>query len=298
MCQNENPQERRACIMTLNKTAVQSEITAGRYRVSSRVKRAEQKRAGRSIFTRTVSMLVMIATLLTSLPYYTLPAFSEDNSAYITKDGEKISSLVIHEDEKATLTAECNDKLELVYKWQITDPQDKERWIDISGASSQTITASVSLVGSMRDDRGNAYIRCKMSCTDREYTTDPLEITVSETVEEPTSSIAAENSIRPMMFAQAPMLLAMSAEDGASPESTSTETAALISDFAESDTSSETGTDTKDYRTCSIVINYLFDNNAIAFEPYGATIAYGEPFEAFVLTRYLSKLTTYMKTLR
>ncbi|MBQ2863637.1 MAG: InlB B-repeat-containing protein, partial [Clostridia bacterium] len=54
----------------------------------------------------------------------------------------------------------------------------------------------------------------------------------------------------------------------------------MISDFAESDTSSETGTDTKDYRTCSIVINYLFDNNAIAFEPYGATIAYGEPFEA------------------
>lgn len=39
---------------------------------------------------------------------------------------------------------------------------------------------------------------------------------------------------------------------------------------------------TEDNPTCSIVINYLFDNNAIAFEPYGASIAKGENFTASV----------------
>ena len=36
----------------------------------------------------------------------------------------------------------------------------------------------------------------------------------------------------------------------------------------------------EDHQTCSIVINYLFDNNAITFEPYGASIAKGSDFKA------------------
>jgi len=61
-------------------------------------------------------------------------------------------------------------------------------------------------------------------------------------------------------------------------ETTTAETTTAETTTAET----TTATTTDSYRTHSIVINYLFDNNAIAFEPYGASIAHGTPFKEII----------------
>lgn len=217
------------------------------FRASKRAQRSYASKAKRALYLKVVSLLILISTLITSLPYSTLPAFSEnkDNPAYITRGGEKIDSLHITSDEKAILSAECNAEENVSYRWQIRDLTSEDRWIDINGAFMQKITVSYSLIGSMTNDKGEGYIRCLMKSENSQYLTDPLCVSISENViEDSYPTVLVQNN-------------------------------SSVSLYNDQNATNDPG----EYTTCSIVINYFFDNNAIAFEPYGATIAYGEPFK-------------------
>jgi hypothetical protein len=131
------------------------------------------------------------------------------------------------------------------YRWQIEDPAQNDRWIDISGAYTEYLWVTHALVGSMLGGDGSAKLRCKLTFAGVDEYTDELKVVVSESVD---SALVYGDGTSQISFDSANKFLAN-----------------------ESDGS-----------VCTIVINYLFDNNAIAFEPYGASVAKGSDFKTTV----------------
>ena len=245
---------------TNDATYTKDTTEAVRFRVSGRRDRIIRQRAKRTLIIKCVSMLLMIATLVTSIPFSTLPAYSEDNVAYITRGDEKISSLKLSDEEKITISAKCDEENELTYKWQIRELDSSDRWIDILGAVSADIDVSAALIGSMTDAYGKSGLRCVINSIHNEYITDPLDITLTKTVNEQLPPIVTNDSLYLMR----------------------SESISATSEANISESGTEAESDTTEYKTHSIIVNYLFDNNGIAYEPYGATIAHGEPFSTTI----------------
>ncbi|MBE6673299.1 MAG: hypothetical protein E7599_07265 [Ruminococcaceae bacterium] len=198
---------------------------------------------------RIYAFVLVIVTLLTSLPFSALPIFSETASksdpVVITLDGKEISELLLQEHDKRILHAQTDMSGENLYTWQIRDPMGEDRWIDIYGQVKSDIAITYALIGSMLTQNGEATIRCKLKNGSDEYFSKAVSIIVSYDVSDGTS----EQPIGSFMGMGSVDLMNDGEEDG---------------------------------KTHSIVINYLFDNNAMAFEPYGASVAKGSDFTASV----------------
>lgn len=170
---------------------------------------------------------------------------SDSVKAYITRDGNPVSEIVLNEDAKMPLYA-VSDFETPAYFWQIRDKDDANRWINISGANSNRLWLTYALISSMLGCDSTAAIRCRLLDGNIEYFTEPVNITLSYTVNEDQNlTQTGKNSSAPLMFA--------------------TKRAAMLSE-------------TDEHTTFTIVINYLFDDNSIAFEPYGASVAKGSDF--------------------
>lgn len=123
--------------------------------------------------------------------------------------------------------------------WQIADPNASERWINIANAQAETLWLSFALVGSMLDENGEARLRCCLTKDGAARYTAPVCVSVVEEVDVQQTTYYA------------PTTVAETAEDEE---------------------------EVPELRTYSVVINYLFDDNTIAFEPYGATVGAGWDF--------------------
>ncbi len=162
--------------------------------------------------------------------------------AYVMLDGEQVQTILLPEDAKLRLEAAYDGQVS-AYQWQIRDPENENRWFDISGGFSNYQWVTHALVGSMLNAENIAYLRCRM-LTQNEYVfTEPVQVTVSLRVDFP-----QPEPQKPVMMRSAGITRAAEQE----------------------------------HKTYSIVINYLFDNNAIAFEPYGASVAAGSDFKATI----------------
>ena len=96
-----------------------------------------------------ISLLLIIATVVSIIyvPIISAGTGSESlengtpsSSAYVAimKDGYEISELTLNENEKITLSAYTEGCEGMKYQWQILDPADKTRWINIGGANAKT----------------------------------------------------------------------------------------------------------------------------------------------------------------
>lgn len=202
-----------------------------------------------------ISLLLIIATVVSIIyvPIISMGTGSESeeneavSSAYVAimKDGYEIKELTLNENEKITLTAYTEGCEGMKYQWQILDPADKTRWISISGANSATLNVGYALIGSMLSSSGTASLRLTMKRGDVLYSSEPVVITPSYSVPGYSELMYAEGSLPSQM--------------------------------------ADAGTDkTEELGTYTIVINYLFDDNTIAFEPYGAEVAKGSSFKESV----------------
>ena len=194
---------------------------------------------------RLLAVLSVAAIMLSVLLPVSMPVLSDtDTQPYIALHGETVSALSLREDEKIPLEAVSSLSGEVGYCWQIQDAEDSDRWLNISGIYDKTIHVTYALIGSMLRQNGTASLRCRLSVGGEVCYTQPVELTVSFLVPEP-----VQPAVSPV--AQSVGLFRMRALQN-------------------------------EHETCSIVINYLFDNNAIAFEPYGASVAKGSDFTATV----------------
>ena len=196
---------------------------------------------------RLVSLLLVLATLLTAFPAFALPIFSAEedstvttaDSTAITLNGKPITELTVNETEKVTLSAGVGRASNATYQWQILDKENTSRYVDIDDAKSRELSVTYALVGSMLTEDGKAVVRCVITSGDTVTVTTPVTVTVSYQVVDELPDIITR-PVKPVNAAN------------------------------------------EEHTTYSIVINYLFDNNAIAFEPYGATVAKGSDFTATI----------------
>ena len=197
-------------------------------------------------FRRTMAMLCAVVMFLTSVCIPSVSAVATDNfNTYAACEGEKVSAITLLHDDKLQLNAKTDLAGQLGYSWQIRDPENKEHWINITGANSDTLWVTYALVGSMLQKDGSAAVRCRITKGALETFTNTVKVTVS---------FAPPENEKPEITTNL----------------SETPVAAYVAKRAPED-------DT--YITHSIVINYLFDNNALAFEPYGATVAHGSDFK-------------------
>ncbi len=205
----------------------------------------------KKIKNRITSFVLAIVMLVTSMPYAALPAFSTDASTpgvTINYGGEKIDALTISDDEKKTVTAVTENADGLDLCWQIMHPEKNNRWIDIYGQNGETLDVSYSLISSMLNQNSKAVLRCILTGGEEVYSSQRLEVTLSYKIEE-----------------TEPLLPTISSSSIPSSRDEQTD---------------DEDVDPDEYTTHTIVINYLFDNQGIAFEPYGASIARGSDFYA------------------
>lgn len=194
---------------------------------------------------RTIIFVLISAILFTSTLVAPISVLSSEvvPSPYIVLDGKAISELNIQDDEKVMISAEHGFVGKTSTVWQIMDKDEEGRWLDISEVYSKELPVTYSLIGSMLKPDGTALLRCKLENGGKEYYTAPVTVTVSFTVVDSFPVIYTAET-------EAPTKQAPRAEE--------------------------------EKTTHSIVINYLFDNNAIAFEPYGASIGKGSDFKTTV----------------
>ena len=197
-------------------------------------------------------MLLILALLITTTP---ISIFASDLSAdtqsgnedavsqdftsiAVLHDNAEKASVTLSKDGEETLTVFTADAQPTSYVWQILMPSG-DHWVDIQGQNKENLTVSYSLVGSMLNDEGCAYIRAAVRLNGELYTSAPVEIVMSYKIDEDEPETAA------------PLMLSRS-----------------VSPLAEDE----------EFETFSVVINYIFDNGGIAFEPYGASVARGSDF--------------------
>ena len=194
---------------------------------------------------KVLSWLLIISVVLGIMPHLTVPVLSEGSkNAYVLLNDSPVSETVLPDDAKLRFEA-CYDGDVTSWQWQIKDPENTERWVDIEDGFSKHLWVTYALVGSMTADDNTAYLRCRIQLGTGSVYTNVVKVTVSLKVDAPLyykqTSAAPQETAQPMRFN---MLRSADTE----------------------------------FTTYSIVINYLFDDNTIAFEPYGATVAAGSSF--------------------
>ena len=192
-----------------------------------------------------VAWLLVAAMLCGLFPRVAVPVLSADQqTAYVVMEEQTITETVL--DEGAKLRFEAPAYNASAYQWQIADPQTPDRWVDIAGEYMQRLWVTYALVGSMQSEDGIVQLRCRMQTPQEETYTHPVKVTVSRRVEDD------KTQLRPIY------------------KPTNTTPQRLRAAAKQQPT------------TYSIVINYLFDDNTIAFEPYGATVAANSDFDLTV----------------
>ena len=198
-------------------------------------------------FQRALAMfcaIVLFFTAFNGTPVFEI--FAVGPEIQILHDEAPVTEVKLEQDGKIRLTTQGDVADKAAYFWQIRDPANKDLWVNITGANSDSLWVTYALVGSMLQENGKAFLRCCVKEGEEMICSEPVSVTVSfhaeVTPEEPET----------VEMGEAPMLFSM-----------------------------RTGTE-ETFTTHSIIINYLFDNNALAFEPYGATVAHGSDFKDII----------------
>lgn len=202
---------------------------------------------------RILSLFLALTMIFTALPIGGVGA----NATAITPinilhNGQRVDNLVLMEDEKITLTTSASGSDSLTYNWQICVNEKSDKWVNIKGYTKDFCIVSYALIGSVLNTNGNAYLRCKVSDGAIEYLSNTVNVTVSyntstvyEKAEEITKTSAPSMADYSLRKANKNISLAANNEE---------------------------------LKSCTIVINYTYEDNSLAFEPFVATIEYGGAF--------------------
>ena len=201
---------------------------------------------------RILSLFLALTMIFTAMPISSVGANAiEATPISILYNGLKVDNLVLMEDEKITLTTSASGSDSLSYRWQIRVDEESDKWVNIKGYTKDFCIVSYALIGSLLDTNGNAYLRCKATDGVNDYLSNTLTVNVSYNA--PITYEKAEEISETSAPAKARYILR-----------TANNNASLAAD--------------EELKSCNIVINYKYEDNSLAFEPFVATIEYGGAF--------------------
>ena len=195
---------------------------------------------------------VMVATAFGQIPMIASATETGSDGLQIQQEGEDIDNLTLQKDEKCEIeVAGASGDVQ----WQYY-AEDYEMWISIYGETSAKCTLTYAKVCNMLDDNDQTKIRCTQQDGDTTVKSNEVTLTVKEAQDE----VAAPS--RFSLRSAAPMVLSegsadVDEADGAAPQN-------------------------DDPETYNVVINYVFENNEIAADPYTANLAAGSSFSVTV----------------
>ena len=194
---------------------------------------------------------VMIATAFGQVPAVAFAGENDSSQLEIQLDGENVDKAELTKEENVELTvAGAGDEN---VQWQYYAAEYK-MWINIYGETAVKCILSYAKVCNMLDENDQTVIRCIQKNGDKTIKSNEVNVTVVETSDKNSSS--SSNFALRKSAAQS-----------------------RVSNYeVEPQAEGESGTQS----TYNIVINYAFENNEIAADPYTANLAAGSAFSATV----------------
>lgn len=193
--------------------------------------------------------LVLCAAMLLSMCLF-LGAGVTNSLTVCDSSGEAVKRVDLPVNQKISLTAQAQSAAENdAYQWQIRAAKDV--WANILGSDTQTLELSYPMVASALSEKNTVQIRCRLTSAETGEATFSdavtVEVTAATAVDTPASADAAA----------APVLRSPA------------KVAAAVNDAPE-------------YRTYTIIINYVFANGNTAAQSWTATVAKGSDYSAMI----------------
>ena len=203
---------------------------------------------------------------------------------------EYANTVSVPVDGKIVLSVGCTAEI-LGAQWQIYAPAAGV-WANIYGETGSTCAVSYAMIRSMLDGDGLAKIRCLVSVADGTAVTQEVSLGVDTSAvpaqnEAPAAeppvvlsdTVVTANTAEAPAVAAAPAMFSLPQNDEPSGEEPAGEEPAG-DDSAPLNEPAPTGEES--HSTYNVVINYLFEDNKIAADPYTANLAAGSNFDATV----------------
>lgn len=169
----------------------------------------------------------------------------------VDENGAEATSTAVPQLGRKTLTVSYADATETTgYQWQFSN--DGDTWIDIYGETAQTCSLSYAKVKNMLDADGEAQLRCVVTDGEDERISSAATVTVDYSAQTAEAQSEVLEKAAPARAASYTRSAAPLSEGEPAP------------------------------KTHNVVINYLFENNAVAADPYTANLAAGSSFSATV----------------
>lgn len=193
--------------------------------------------------------LVLCAAMLLSMCLF-LGAGVTNSLTVCDSSGEAVKRVDLPVNQKISLTAQAQSAAENdAYQWQIQAA--KNVWANILGSDTQTLELSYPMVASALSEKNTVQIRCRLTSAETGEATFSdavtVEVTAATAVDTPASADAAA----------APVLRSPA------------KVAAAVNDAPE-------------YRTYTIIINYVFANGNTAAQSWTATVAKGSDYSTTI----------------
>lgn len=193
--------------------------------------------------------LVLCAAMLLSMCLF-LGAGVTNSLTVCDSSGEAVKRVDLPVNQKISLTAQAQSAAENdAYQWQIRAAKDV--WANILGSDTQTLELSYPMVASALSEKNTVQIRCRLTSAETGEATFSdavtVEVTAATAVDTPASADAAA----------APVLRSPA------------KVAAAVNDAPE-------------YRTYTIIINYVFANGNTAAQSWTATVAKGSDYSTTI----------------
>lgn len=137
---------------------------------------------------RAISLLLCAVMLATGFA----PAVLGD--AFSVLSGSDADFTVLYADKPVTelslpqdsrLTVSVPFAADTAYQWQLCIDSESDIWVDVSGQRGYTFTLGYATVGSIVDDAGVTYLRCKAYAGGEYVFTPAVKLTVAYTVDIP-----------------------------------------------------------------------------------------------------------------
>ena len=133
-------------------------------------------------FRRLLSVILCLCLLVSVLQIQMITAFAAAklDSVTVTHEGKKTEKLTLPQNERTTLKAECSPNTQnIAYQWQILADIKSELWVNIYDATKQSMSLSYAMLGSLLDESGSAYIRCRATAGESSQYSDAVCVTVA-----------------------------------------------------------------------------------------------------------------------
>lgn len=130
---------------------------------------------------RLLSVILCLCLLTSVLQIQMITACRyKDCSVTVTHEGRKNRKAVLPQNERATLKAECSPNTQNVaYQWQILAEIKSEFWVNIYDATNQSMSLSYAMFGSLLDESGSAYVRCRATAGENSLYSEAVCVTVA-----------------------------------------------------------------------------------------------------------------------